>query len=157
MSSRFFTKTAKKCASRRSALQKKYPPAAPGDTTLYFAGFTIRFTSLFLTKMVLTTLMPSVAFFTLSLSIAAATTAASSLSTGTVTVPFSLPLTYTAISTWLSTVLASSCSGQSICMAILPYLAAKPMFSHISSTMWGAKGLSSRQSISTSPLEQPLA
>ena len=93
------SKNSKKVQPRRSALRKKYPPAAPGDTTLYFAGFTIRFTSLFLTRMVLTTLMPSVAFFTLSLSIAAATTAASSLSTGTVTVPFSLPLTCTAIST----------------------------------------------------------
>ena len=40
----------------------------------YFAGLTIRLTSLFLTRIVFTTDMPSTAFFTLSSSIAAATT-----------------------------------------------------------------------------------
>ena len=56
-------------------------------------GFTIRFTSLFFTRMVLTTFMPSTDLATFSTAMAASTTAASSLSAGTETVPFSLPLT----------------------------------------------------------------
>ena len=93
-----------KAAQRRGCAKRAFCGVCflmPGGliSGAYFAGLTIRFTSLFFTRMVLTTLMPSVAFLTLSDSIAAATTAASSLSTGTVTVPFSLPLTCTAIST----------------------------------------------------------
>ena len=42
----------------------------------------MRFTSLFFTRMVLTTDMPSTAFFTLSVSMAAATTATSYVNTG---------------------------------------------------------------------------
>ena len=56
-------------------------------------GFTIKFTSLFFTKMVLTTCIPAVAFCTFSTVRAASTTAASSLSVGMVTVPFSFPFT----------------------------------------------------------------
>ena len=68
----------------------------------------MRFTSLFFTRMVFTTLMSSVAFFTLSSAMAAATTAASSESVGTTTVPLSLPFTCTAISAVASMVLLSS-------------------------------------------------
>ena len=74
----------------------------------YFAGLTMRFISLSFTRMVLATVMPSVAFFTLSSSMAAAITVSWPLPAGTVTAPLSLPLTWMAMSTWVSTVLASS-------------------------------------------------
>ena len=59
----------------------------------YFAGLTIRFMSLSFTRMVLTTVMPSAAFLTLSSSMAAAMTVSWPLPAGTVTAPLSLPLT----------------------------------------------------------------
>ena len=56
-------------------------------------GLTIRLIRRFLTRMVLTICIPSVAFCTLSTDSAAALTVSSSLSTATVMVPFILPLT----------------------------------------------------------------